>query len=81
MILPETDANGGAHFVERLRQILTRHTFPNLGPGRVPEISAGVVAFPHGDVMRPEDLFNLAEGALARSKAEPNHIGIAPGTT
>jgi diguanylate cyclase (GGDEF)-like protein len=81
VILPETDANGGKRFVDRLRQIVTRHTFPTLGPGRVPGISAGVVAFPHGDVLRPEDLFNLAEGALTRSRTEPDRIGIAPGTT
>ena len=80
LILPETDANGGKHFVERLRQILARHTFPNLGPGRVPELSAGVVAFPHAEVLRPEDLFNLAEGALAHSKSEPDRIGVAAGS-
>jgi two-component system cell cycle response regulator len=79
LILPETDANGGKHFVERLRQVLGRHTFPELGPGRVPELSAGIVAYPHVHVLRPEDLFTLAEGALARSKTEPDRIGLAPG--
>ncbi|HET7789836.1 MAG TPA: sensor domain-containing diguanylate cyclase [Gemmatimonadales bacterium] len=79
LILPETQAEGGALFVERLRGLIARHSFPDLGPGRVPSISAGVVAFPHSEVLRPEDLFTLVEAALSRGKAsEPNRIGIAP---
>lgn len=78
LILPETDAAGGKHFVERLRQVLGRHTFPELGPGVVPALSAGVVAFPHTDVLRPEDLFTVAEAALERGKTkEPDRIGVA----
>ena len=78
LILPETDGNGGRHFVERLRQVVGRHTFPDLGPGRVPGLSGGVVSFPHAEALRPEDLFTLAEGALARGKTgEPDRIGVA----
>lgn len=78
LLLPETDARGGKLFVERLRQVLKRRTFPDLGPGKVPALSAGVVAFPHSEVLRPEDLFTLAEAALARGKtAEPDRIGVA----
>ncbi len=78
LILPETDAQGGRQFVERLRQIIARHTFPDLGPERVPSLSAGVVAFPHLEVLRPEDLFTQAEAALERGKAnEPDRIGVA----
>ena len=80
LILPETDGNGGRHFVERLRQVVSRHTFSDLGPGRVPGLSAGVASFPHAEVLRPEDLFTLAEGALARGKtAEPDRIGVTAG--
>ena len=80
LILPETDLNGGRHFIERLRQVLSRHTFPDLGPGRVPVLSAGVVAFPHPEVLRPEDLFAVVESALERGKtAEPDRIGLAGG--
>ncbi len=43
LILPETDTHGGRQFVDRLRQVLARHTFPDLGPGQVPSLSAGVV--------------------------------------
>jgi diguanylate cyclase (GGDEF)-like protein len=77
-ILPETDGTGGRHFVERLRQVLARHTFADLGAGREPGISAGVVGFPHTDVLRPEDLFSLAENALQKGKVgEPDRIGVA----
>jgi len=78
LILPETDASGGRQFVERLRQVLDRHTFPDLGPSTVPGLSAGVVAFPHSEVLRPEDLFTQAEAALERGKASaPDRIGVA----
>ena len=77
LILPETDATGGRHFVERLRQLLARHTFPDLGPGKVPSLSAGVVAFPHAEVLRPEDLFTQVEAALERGKkSAPDRIGV-----
>jgi len=76
LILPETDGRGGKHFVERLRAALHRHAFPDLAPGQVPFLTAGVVAYPHAEVLRPEDLFTLAEGALARGKSEPDKVGV-----
>ena len=76
-ILPETDASGGRQFVERLRQVFGRHTFADLGPAKAPTISAGVVAYPHGEALRPEDLFTLVEGALLRAKAAPERIAVA----
>jgi hypothetical protein len=37
-----------------------------------------VVAFPHAEAMRAEDLFTLLEGALANGKArQPDRIGVA----
>lgn len=78
LILPETDGQGGRLFVERLRQVIARHTFPDLGPGQVPRVTAGVVAFPHPEVLRPEDLFSQVEAALERGKkSEPDRIGVA----
>lgn len=78
LILPETDESHGRQFVERLRRLLARHTFPDLGPGNPPAISAGVVAFPHSEALRAEDLFTLLEGALANGKAQqPDRIGLA----
>jgi len=78
LILPETGAQGGRQFVERLRQVMARHTFPDLGPGQVPGLSAGVVAYPHSQVLRPEDLFTQVEAALDRGKkGEPDRIGVS----
>ena len=76
-ILPETDAPGGRQFVERLRQVFARHTFADLGPGKAPAISAGVVAHPHSEALRPEDLFTLVESALQRAKGAPERIAVA----
>ena len=78
LILPETDTQGGKQFVDRLRQVIARHTFPDLGPGQVPSVSAGVVAFPHSEVLRPEDLFSQVEAALEQGKRNAvDHIGVA----
>lgn len=76
-VLPETDGAGARHFIERLRQVFRRHTFADLGPGNVPSISAGVVAYPHPEALRPDDLFTLVEGALERAKADaPDRIAV-----
>jgi diguanylate cyclase (GGDEF)-like protein len=78
LLLPETDGRGARLFIERLRQLLGRHTFPGLGTGSVPQISAGVVAYPHREVLRPEDLFTLVEGALAKGKRDaPDRVGVS----
>jgi len=77
-VLPETDGPGARHFVLRLRQVFARHTFADLGPAKAPAISAGVIAYPHSEALRPEDLFTLGEGALQSAKGgAPDHIGIA----
>ena len=81
LVLPETDAQGARRFVERLRQLVARHTFPDLGRSQAPSLSAGVVAFPHAEVLRPEDLFTQVEAALERAKkGEPTRIGVAEGS-
>jgi diguanylate cyclase (GGDEF)-like protein len=78
LVLPETDGPGARRFVERLRAVLARHAFPDLAPGEVPRLCAGAVAYPHAEVLRPEDLFALAEGALAKGKTEnTGGIGLA----
>ena len=76
-ILPETDGTGGRRFVERLRQVLGRHTFADLAPGKAPDITAGVVAYPHNEALRPEDLFTLVDSALQRAKTAPDRIAVA----
>jgi two-component system, cell cycle response regulator len=78
LVLPETDAPGGKRFVERVRQVVARHAFPDLGRGETPQLSAGVVAYPHPEVLRPEDLFTQVEAALDRGKkTEPDRIGVS----
>jgi diguanylate cyclase (GGDEF)-like protein len=78
LVLPETDGPGARRFVERLRSVLARHAFPDLAAGEVPRLCAGAVAYPHAEVLRPEDLFALAEGALAKGKTEnTGGIGVA----
>jgi diguanylate cyclase (GGDEF)-like protein len=78
LILPETDEVHGRQFVERMRRVLARHTFPDLGPAHPPSLTAGVVAYPHAEVLRAEDLFTLLEGALANGKTEqPDRIGVS----
>ncbi len=76
-ILPETDGVGGRRFVQRLREVFARHNFTDLGVGKAPAISAGVVAYPDTDVLRPEDLFTLVESALQRAKDDPDHVAVA----
>ncbi|HEV2672325.1 MAG TPA: diguanylate cyclase [Gemmatimonadales bacterium] len=75
-VLPETDGPGGRQLIERLRQVFTRHTFADLGPTKTPTISAGVVAYPHNEVLRPEDLFTLGEGALQKAKDAADRIAV-----
>jgi diguanylate cyclase (GGDEF)-like protein len=78
LILPETDEAHGRQFIERLRRLLERHTFADLGPGNPPALSAGIVAFPHSEALRAEDLFTLLEGALANGKTkQADRIGVA----
>src|SRR2546425_12704559 len=80
IILPETDGPGGRQFVERLRLVLARHTFPDLGPAGLPSVSAGVVAAPHSQVLRPEGLFAPVVAGLARGKkSEPDRSGVSGG--
>jgi diguanylate cyclase (GGDEF)-like protein len=81
LVLPETDGRGARNFVQRLSSVVAKHTFPDLG-GDHPAFSAGVVPFPHPEALRPEDLFALADAALARAKASPDdRIAIAPSAT
>jgi len=82
LVLPETDARGARNFVQRLSSVVSKHTFPDLG-GEHPAFSAGVVSFPHPEALRPEDLFALADAALANAKASPDDriaIALSPGS-
>jgi two-component system cell cycle response regulator len=77
LVLPETDARGARHFVQRFRGLVAKHPFPDVS-GAVPGLSAGIVSYPHPEVLRAEDLFPLAESALSAAKALPaDHVAIA----
>jgi diguanylate cyclase (GGDEF)-like protein len=76
-VLPETDGAGGRLFIQRLRQVFSRHTFADFAPGTAPSISAGIAGYPHAQALRPEDLFTLVEGALQRAKTNsPDRIAV-----
>ena len=76
-VLPETDGPGGRLFIQRLRQVFSRHSFADFPPGTAPSISAGIAGYPHTQALRPEDLFTLAEGALQRAKSNaPDRISV-----
>jgi len=78
LVLPETDARGARNFVQRLGAAVAKHGFPDMGGDR-PTFSAGIVSFPHPEALRPEDLFALADAALARAKGSADdRIAIAP---
>lgn len=78
LVLPETDVRGARNFVIRFRGLIAKHAFADLA-GAVPAVSAGLVSYPHPDVLRAADLFPLAEAALAAGKtAMPDHIAVAP---
>lgn len=80
LVLPETDARGGRNFMQRLRSLVGKHAFPDIG-GTVPALSAGIVSYPHPEVLRAEDLFPLAESALAKAKtSSPDRIAVAATT-
>jgi two-component system cell cycle response regulator len=77
LVLPETDARGARNFVQRLRELVGKHPFPDV-EGTVPTLSAGIVSYPHPEVLRAEDLFPLAEAALAAAKASSaEHVAVA----
>jgi len=66
-----------APFRRAAAAVFTRHTFADLGPAKSPGVSAGVIAYPHSEALRPEDLFTLAEGALQKAKTgAPDRIAV-----
>ena len=75
LILPGTDRAGARGFVERIRRVVDAHTFAHLGPARSPALTAGLVAYPHPDAIRPEDLLRMLEQSLTAGKQAPDRIG------
>jgi len=85
-VVSDRDAPGDVKRGRQQRQEVQRNNSArkdaNLRPvdqqRQAPGISAGVVAFPHPEGLRPEDLFTQVEAAPERGKkSEPSRIGVA----
>ena len=78
IVLPETGEVGARQSVLRVRERLTSLPFegdPRLEPTR---FSAGIVTYPHPAALQPDDLFDMAEAALMRGRAQAiERIGVA----
>jgi two-component system cell cycle response regulator len=72
VLLPETDEGGAERFAERLREAVEQHEFAKVSLAEVLKLTAsvGVAVFPAARVESVEDLFQRADAALYRAKAE-----------
>jgi diguanylate cyclase (GGDEF)-like protein len=78
LVLPETDLEGARSSVRRVRVLVQNHPFPDLEPAQRPQLSAGIVTFPHPSAAEIKDLFALVEAALLRGKSQTDgRIGTA----
>jgi two-component system, cell cycle response regulator len=68
-LLPETDIEEGAVFVERVRREVARRTF-DIGDGKTLKmtISAGVATYPWESIDSPESLVRVADESLYAAK-------------
>lgn len=78
IVLPETGQTGARQSLLRVRERLTTLPFegdPRLEPTR---FSAGIVTYPHPAAFQTDDLFDMAEAALMRGRAQAGErIGVA----
>ena len=78
IVLPETGGEGARTSIGRVRARLGAHEFPGLEEGDRPQVTAGIVSFPHPAAERVDDMLALAEAALLRAKGQTSgRIGIA----
>lgn len=78
LILPETGLDGARQTVTRTRVGLRTLPLPDLAAADRPQVSAGIVTYPHPAAAHPADLLALAEAALVRGKAQSEgRIGVA----
>jgi diguanylate cyclase (GGDEF)-like protein len=78
IVLPETDQSGARQSVIRVRERLA--AVPLEGDPRLERnrFSAGIVTYPHPAAFQPNDLFDMAEAALMRGRAQVGErIGVA----
>ena len=78
IVLPETGGEGARTSIGRLRARLGAHQFPGLEEADRPQVTAGIVSFPHPAAERVDDMLALAEAALLRAKGQTSgRIGVA----
>ena len=78
IVLPETGGEGARTSIGRVRARLGAHDFPGLADGDRPQVTAGIVSYPHPAAERVDDLLALAEAALLRAKGQTSgRIGMA----
>ena len=78
IVLPETDQSGARQSVTRIRQRLAAVPFDGDPREERPRFSAGIVTYPHPAAVQTDDLFDLAEAALMRGKAQSGErVGVA----
>ncbi len=78
LLLPETSTSGARQSVTRVRDQVVARAFDGLEPGERPQVTAGIVTFPHPAAERLDDLFALAEAALLRARSQSgDRIGTA----
>jgi diguanylate cyclase (GGDEF)-like protein len=78
LLLPETDLEGAALTVNRIREKLVPAGLGELHLGVRCHLTAGVAVYPHASVHKPEDLFAMVEQALLAGKAQDEgRIGSA----
>ncbi|MBI4544849.1 MAG: diguanylate cyclase [Gemmatimonadetes bacterium] len=69
-VLPDTDVDDGAIFLERVRRAVGQHCFAIGTPEPLAmTVSAGVASYPHRGVQEPETLIRFADEALHAAKA------------
>ncbi len=78
LVLPETSLEGARRSIDRVRSRVAQHPFLGLVAEERPQLSAGIVTYPHPSAVHTEDLFALAESALLKAKAEGGErVGVA----
>jgi diguanylate cyclase (GGDEF)-like protein len=78
IVLPETDQIGARQSVARIRERLAAVPYEGDPRQETPRFSAGIVTYPHPAAVQTADLFDLAEAALMRGRAQSGErIGVA----
>ncbi len=79
LLLPETDLDGGRQTVHRIRDRLQHQVAPlDAVSGIGCRLTAGIAAYPHPAVHKPEDLFAIVEAAMLAGKSQDvERIGFA----